>query len=177
MIFFHGAVLPRKTWDPATLGKGNDQFGPGWYFTDNEKVARGYADGPNGVVHRCDINVSKLCPNSGSPSRLKLPLGKLIKTAPNIRMHLENWGEDPKSAFYEALESVISYASGPHDVIQQVWIDFYRGREDIWARNVIKFFKWSLALPDSSETGGDQFAVVWDPSVITILSTDRVSAS
>lgn len=174
MIFYHGSTRPRKVWDLSTLGQGNDQYGPGFYFTDNEVTARKYADGPDGTLHRCDVNVSNLCPNAGSPTRLRSQLAKLIKAAPNAKMHLENWGENPKDAFYEALEMITSSTSDPHDAIQQVWIDFYRHHEDVWAKQVKRIFKWSLALPDSSDTGGDQFAVVWDPSVITILNTARV---
>lgn len=173
MIFYHGSIRPRRTWDLATLGQGNDQYGPGWYFTDNEKTARHYADGPDGTIHRCDLNVANLCPNVGDVERMRSRLTRLIRAAPQARMHLEDWGENPKTALQFVLDTYMNSVSGPHDAIQQVWIDFYRRHEDEWAKNVTRLFKWSLALPDSSDTGGDQFAVVWDPSIITILSTIR----
>jgi hypothetical protein len=174
MIFYHGSLRPRKTWDLSSLGQGNDQYGPGWYFTDNEKVAKSYADGPEGVLQKCDINVSNVCPNVGDTDRFRSRVARMMKAAPQARTHLENWGENPREALNQALDLTLDSTEGPHDLIQQVWIDFYLDQEGVWAKNVLKLFRWSLALPDSSDTGGDQYAVVWDPSAITILSTVRV---
>ena len=40
---FHGSAHRFSQFDPSTLGRGNDSWGNGFYFTTNESTARGYA--------------------------------------------------------------------------------------------------------------------------------------
>jgi hypothetical protein len=40
---YHGAGSEFTSFDPSTLGKGNDSWGNGFYFTDQETTAKGYA--------------------------------------------------------------------------------------------------------------------------------------
>lgn len=176
MIFYHGSISPRVSWDFESLGHGNDQFGPGWYFTDNKRTAVNYASGPNGVLHRCDINMSNVCPNVGDMHKFKRQIVQSLKLAPNFENNILDWDDNINVAMNNAVNSIMQYTNGPHDMIQQIWIDFYRGHEDVWAKNIKKIFSWSLALPDSTDNGGDQFAVVWDPVAITILSMDKVAS-
>lgn len=40
---FHGSAHEFNSFNPDTLGRGNDSWGNGFYFTDQEGVAKGYA--------------------------------------------------------------------------------------------------------------------------------------
>jgi hypothetical protein len=41
---YHGSAHEFNAFDPKTLGRGNDAWGNGFYFTDQESVAQGYAN-------------------------------------------------------------------------------------------------------------------------------------
>lgn len=44
---YHGSSNEFSSFDPARLGKGNDSWGNGFYFTDQKHIAAGYAEESN----------------------------------------------------------------------------------------------------------------------------------
>jgi hypothetical protein len=176
MIFYHGSVKPRDKWDFKPSGD-REQYGPGWCFSTSEDEARIYAQGPDGMLYRCEIDVSNMCPNEGSVRKHAAKLKKLIRSAPNFSSFIVTWAENESVAVKEALETTIEYASGLHDAIQQVWVDFYRHDGADWADNVQKIFGWSLAAQDPEDVDSDKSIVVWDSSIITILDTSKAVPS
>ena len=61
MRLFHGSSVEFDSFDPATLGRGNDAWGNGFYFTDQESVARGYANdsgSPTANVKEFYLNIT-----------------------------------------------------------------------------------------------------------------------
>lgn len=43
ITLYHGSAHEFTSFDPSTLGKGNDSWGNGFYFTDQKQTAEGYA--------------------------------------------------------------------------------------------------------------------------------------
>jgi hypothetical protein len=43
ITLYHGSSVEFQEFNPTSVGKGNDAWGNGYYFTDQEQVAKGYA--------------------------------------------------------------------------------------------------------------------------------------
>lgn len=57
---YHGSAHEFTSFDPKTLGKGNDSWGNGFYFTSNEATARGYmseSESPDANVKEFYLNL------------------------------------------------------------------------------------------------------------------------
>jgi len=63
---FHGSAREFAAFDPSTLGRGNDSWGNGFYFTDQEDVAHGYANESGSA----DANVKEFYLNMKNPIRI-----------------------------------------------------------------------------------------------------------
>lgn len=58
---YHGSSTEFNSFDPSTLGKGNDSWGNGFYFTDQKSVAEGYmseSDSPTANVKEFYLNMT-----------------------------------------------------------------------------------------------------------------------
>lgn len=53
MLVYHGTESKFDTFQSEYTGKGNDQLGSGFYFTDNINQAKQYGD----IILKCDINI------------------------------------------------------------------------------------------------------------------------
>lgn len=60
---YHGSSTQFDSFSPDTLGKGNDSWGNGFYFTDQESIASGYAKDSNSP----DANVKEFYLNLENP--------------------------------------------------------------------------------------------------------------
>lgn len=184
MSFFHGAVRPRRVWDYATLGKGNDQHGPGWYFTSDKGDAYKYAapdkqnpdpEYPNGgYIHKCRLIIDdevygNIVPNEedGWEERYGDRILKMIQQAPNYEDNMTDWDEDLACATHAAFDAIIDGCSGPFDCLQQLWRDHYFGEEEAWAQKIIELFDWDCGMPPAF-ANGVQHVVVWNPQVIVM---------
>lgn len=49
-VVHHGSSVAFDSWDPEFTGTGNDSWGSGFYFTDDESRARGYGENVKSVV-------------------------------------------------------------------------------------------------------------------------------
>jgi hypothetical protein len=63
---YHGSAVEFSEFDPATVGRGNDQWGNGFYFTDMESMARGYANDSGSP----EANVKEFYLNIKNPIRI-----------------------------------------------------------------------------------------------------------
>lgn len=90
--WFHGGPSPVSAIDPAKIGRGNDQYGPGFYLTDSEELAESYA------LRHHEGHVSSFSISGLVPLRLARPLpleaiASLIWESPLRDEILENFGE------------------------------------------------------------------------------------
>jgi hypothetical protein len=61
VTLYHGSRHEFTSFDPATLGRGNDSWGNGFYFTDQEGTAKGYAfegNSPTANVKAFHLNLT-----------------------------------------------------------------------------------------------------------------------
>lgn len=106
-VFYHGTPAAQSIadegFDPARLGKGNDQMGAGFYFTNNPNQASGYAHGDNAGIIPVYLRTGKSQEiDFGGPAGFGIEADsdmafELLKRAPEIR---ESYG--PMSNFFEA---------------------------------------------------------------------------
>ena len=54
-VTYHGSPNSFYTFDRGRIGKGNDQFGAGFYFATSEETSRSYGDN----VHKTYLNITK----------------------------------------------------------------------------------------------------------------------
>jgi len=132
-IWYHGRTVTDETFDLNHTGKGNDQSGPGFYFTSDVNDARGYAF-PKGIVLEVKLTPRKLV--TGKPKRSEIE--KLIKMAPNYKDTLTNFAENPPIALRQAIDGTIKYNPLAVDAFQQMWIDFYRHEPKQYLEGMIK---------------------------------------
>jgi hypothetical protein len=157
IIWYNGSSKPRLTWTTENVGKGNDQNGPGLYFTTNEENARSYGEHLHKV--RLEIKKNRICPLNG---RFEYEYIKyLIEKSPNYKEYLTNWDENPKIALHQAVSSISNLQNGKFDMLQQIWYDFYR-HEPIEFLQVVSE-KYDMAIVTA---GTDRHAIVFNPEVI-----------
>jgi len=172
--WYHGAERRRTSWDLATIGQGNDEYGPGWYLTTREETAAGYAKAPDGLVHVVQWQPgTKLLRRE---HRIRAQglwhnyVTRLIKMAHDSENTVANFGEDPAQALRAAVAAVLQ-RQFMHEVLLQIWIDFYRYSSAAWAENVLTVTGISGALIDrpNSYEPHEEWAVIWNPGALEIL--------
>lgn len=113
--------------DPLAMsdaGNSTEQYGPGIYFSNLEKIARGY-----GTVSRYTIDTSKGFVTEKtrmSPVVQRAAVRLLILAAPNYAYTLENFDENPRVALRTAIEGFLDFNDNYAEVLQAVAGDFYR---------------------------------------------------
>lgn len=187
--YYHGATRPRLIWSLDHIGFGNDQHGPGFYFTDDQATALKYAapnkekpdpDYPDGgYLHTCKLllddevygNIAPLVEDEWERKYAHL-IRKMIKQSPNYSANMCDWGEVPHKALELAVNAALKNADGPFESILNVWGDHYMrsGHSKQWAENVAEFFGWDGVLLDPAEKDGQQHVVVWNPGSIVCES-------
>lgn len=171
-VFYHGTKANFDSFDPNFTGKGNDQEGPGFYFTTNEQLARGYA-WPSGTVLEVRLHITKTVPMSGPISKEVLNQARqLMMNAPGLRDTLTDWGEDYKKAFEDAYRLEVDKDS-PKEVFEQIWYDFYKYNSAMWLSEMVKMGYQGLEIEQWPAKGNEPAcinAVVFDPKCIHIIS-------
>ena len=105
---YHGTQSKFTSFSPEYLGKGNDQYGSGYYFTTSKDVASGYAS-PKGYIINAEVELNKPIIIDESTKKqtrdlTKLQVRKLILTANN----LENYINDNYDVSYESRNSILN---------------------------------------------------------------------
>jgi len=168
VTLYHGSKEKLTSFDLARVGKGNDQEGPGFYFTNSRKDALAYAN-PNGYLHAVKVTARKLVPLKGKVNAKDIEA--LLRKAPNLDDKLLNWDEDKDTAFSKALSGILQYTKNPQDAFQQVWYDFYKGDEAAFLKEVVAL-GYDAAIPDPAKRGGATHVVVFNPAVIKVVSVE-----
>jgi len=82
--WYNGSERPRLQWTTENVGKGNDQNGPGLYFTTSEQSAKAYGK----YIHKVILNFEpkRICPLNGKLNTTFVQ--KLIKSSPDAISNL-----------------------------------------------------------------------------------------
>ena len=161
--FYHGSPVKIDRFDLAHVGKGNDEDGPGFYFTGSLSDALKYAY-PTGYVHEVQLRLNKTLPRRGRPETYRNGLRWLLRHAPDLSDTLMNWDENPAVALEKLYDSVVS-AETPAEAYLNVWGEAYRGEEATFCRTMAKR-GWDGLLVDPATRGGIQHVVVFNPDAI-----------
>jgi hypothetical protein len=161
-IWYHGRTVKSAEFKEEFTGKGTDQEGPGFYFTDDPIQAAGYAY-PDGVIITAKLKLRKELPEKAKTSDIKF----LLENSPNYEYNLSNWHEDPKKAASIALKAMLDQ----DDVYQQVWVDFYRYDPEDYLKNLVKlgYDGHSALWIKRHGTGDVEHMVVYNPKAIEVL--------
>jgi|688.fasta_scaffold360433_2 hypothetical protein len=126
MIFYHGTNHNIDKFLTAFVGTGNDQHGPGIYFTDSIQFAKGYGT----QVYEVDIIKARL---RNGWNRTKPQYGwirRVVKSSPDHIDTAQNWDEDPETGLRKAIYSIIDNSENYGDCIQSIWAEFFMKDEE-----------------------------------------------
>ena len=188
MVLHHGTGnvgnILAKGFSHDFTGKGNDQLGPGWYFTTDRATAEGYTtrrmgDGkekPGGESQPGVLDVfinlkNPLMTNDQDSWFDQLPdlnfhqARMMLMEAPGIRdpdSMLSNWGNLKEEGFEKVLrQAARDYAGPAHFTISQ---DFYRLQPEAFLRTLSKVTGHDGVV--HSFGNGEKHVVAWQASQI-----------
>lgn len=142
--FYHGTASDIHTFSHDFIGKGNDQFGAGFYFTNKPEVASDYTNSkPNPQAQNVipvHLRVEKPIYTQDTKSFTPLQIQKLIVNAPNHKEALQNFGDADYEGYHKVLKRAVEGYSGipKHQAIHSISNDFYRGNDSAFLTNLTK---------------------------------------
>lgn len=139
--FYHGTAADISQFSFDHVGKGNDQYGSGFYFTDSPSVAGGYTDhkgehqSPNVLKVHLRLE-NPIFPNDKKPLR-RDHIKKLIMLAPDHKESLMNYGDVDYEGYNKVLNMAVdSYTQIPKfHAMNSMNNDFYRDHEGQFLKN------------------------------------------
>lgn len=166
--WFHGTPHDFEAFDPATLGKGTDQLGSGFYFTSEEATASGYAQG--GFVLVAELAMDNPMPPEARFTRSQIEA--MLRAAPSFLETIENWGE----IAFETERVVVGRAVGAYAdmnegcddavrVLNAISNDMWQGHEADFLRTVKEATGYDGLVRRS---GNEMHAVAWLPEQISV---------
>lgn len=162
--WYRGQASPDHKLDYQFVGKGHDQEGPGFYFSDSKEDAERYGK----ALLSGHVRVRKLASgtNPANPETIR----QLILMAPDSHNTLLDWAEDPQKGLQIAMDAAIQQGS-EKDSFQQVWYDFYLHEPAQYLKNLVQLgYDGHLA----TWTKGVQHLILYNPEAFH--ETDAVSA-
>lgn len=162
-FYYHGSPKAFEKFDYKYLGtgKGWDQEGPGFYFTNSDKDVAHY--GSN--VYKVKLKLRKVVPLKGRTKRKEVET--MLRAAPDLADTLTNWDENPVRAFRMAVEAIMR-DENPHQAFQTVWYDFYRNDSAQYLKNMVDLLGYDGVVVPRTE--GVIHVIVFSPDAI-----DRIS--
>lgn len=139
MHFYHGTGADIQKYDYAHIGKGNDSYGSGFYFTNKPEVASMYAgdkETPN--IQKVHLRLEKpIHPDDEKPFR-RDHIQKLIQAAPDHRESLMNYGDVNHYGYNRVLrDAVDSYEDIPKfQAMNSMGNDFYGGHAGLLNKHI-----------------------------------------
>lgn len=185
--WYHGTPNSFSGFDPDWLGKGTDQLGTGYYFTNKISTARIYAfkgkDGETvdeGHVLICELDIRKPLPEHAPVSRRQIE--QIIRAAPDFVDTLRNFNDVDHYGVAKVIQQAIdSYAcmnEDPEDVTLQMMFclsnDFYRDAAAEFLTAFSRATGYDGLYREVRE--GEFHAVVWDAARIEIVDDMVVTA-
>ena len=135
LVVYHGTPGSFDTFDKHRLGKGNDEYGIGFYFTDSPEFAKAYI-GNHGSIMPVYIKIAKPIIFEKQP---RMTYAQAFKLATGLgRKHFyEFLGENYDLEFRGKLSATQEYLE-PYvgmDIVvagNNLFNDFYKGEEQEW---------------------------------------------
>lgn len=170
-VFYHGSTHKITKFVDDFVGKGNDQYGPGIYFSSSKEDTLAYS-GNDGIIYKCQLDLSRqLTTKSQYNENL---CKKLMVSSPDEYAYTD-WADtdDRMVAATEAMKNYVSsYGHNMYEIIMSIWYDWYREYPQDFVRN-LSSMGYDCTTHDSN--GGTTFVVVYNPSIITLLDSKPAS--
>lgn len=140
--FYHGTDADIHTFSHDHIGKGNDEHGAGFYFSNDPKLASNYTNHGKhgGNVIPVHLKVEKPIYTHEDKPFTRTQIGKLITSAPNHKESLNNFGDVDYEGHHKVLNQAIDqYEDIPkHRAIHSLTHDFYNGKDSEFLTNLTK---------------------------------------
>jgi ADP-Ribosyltransferase in polyvalent proteins len=166
--FYHGTSADIDKFSLAHVGKGTDQFGSGFYFTNKPDVASNYAamGKENQNVSKVYLRINKPIDPKDEKPLTSAHIKKLIMSAPDHEESLQNFGDIAYSGYQKVLnDAVISYSEqSKFHAINMLSNDFYKGHEGHFLTNVKKITGHDGVV--STEPNGHVIVAAFSPKSI-----------
>jgi hypothetical protein len=172
---FHGTHHPESPFNYQYLGRGNQQNGPGWYFTSEETDAWSYAF-PEGFILECALYFRKMITSTAKPRRLELM--EMIHGAPSWKEGLwADFGEDPVTAMRNCLRYYMA-EENQHEAFLALWGAHYMYDPQEYCRNMVKlgydgvYVEWGYHSRDQRPKSEEPFHIIsFDNKKIEVVAT------
>ena len=123
MILYHGSSVRFNRFDPAYIGEGHDQYGPGFYLADRYDGAARYASGDTGSVATIEFTPRRII--TRQDVRNTIEIRKVAYASSNRQEAFENYGSAGA-----CIKSLLVYEDSV-DAFQSVWYEMYRMTQDV----------------------------------------------
>jgi hypothetical protein len=173
MPWYHGTPVEFETFDPAFIGRGNDELGSGFYFTDNFETAKNYAlkagDDEDRVVVVAEFDIANPLPLEGGLTNSQIE--QIMRRSSEFDEVLMNFGD----VDYEGEGKVVGFAVKTYATtiradtlmgLNSLSNDFYQGREAEFLRAVHAVSGYDGLI---RAKGDEVHAVAWLPERIRII--------
>jgi len=163
-IWYHGRTTKAQVFDEERTGKGNEQQGPGFYFSSDYKDAASYAY-PDGIVMTAKIDIANLTPKEFEESDFEVFVARADPD--DLATTLSNYAEDPEEA-KEAIKKAIINDDDPY---LTVWYELFRHDPVGYLKTMVELgYDGHEAIPN--ETIAIRHLIVYNPDVIDIQKVD-----
>lgn len=167
--YYHGSTAPISQFSDEFVGRGNDEYGPGIYFSSVPYTAIGYAadGGQNGRLYQCELHLRKEL--SKKTKINKAVLLKLIQSTPDTEAWTD-WDENQNRAYMTALKNYVEEGN-MYDALMSVWYDWYRNYPVDFIRKLVQLGYDGYVYTFSS---GEKFVVVYNPASIKVIQNFNI---
>lgn len=155
-VWYHGSTHDIDGFVLDFVGTGNDQYGPGIYFTRNKELASRYGD----KIYICNIDTSNTL--SSSTKIDKKVIKSLIMNTPDEYAYT-NWGEDKDSADIIGIRHVVSTYDNMYDALMEVWATWYHDYTKDFVNAIGAIYNCGIAMD-----GAEPYLMVYNTSSIHV---------
>lgn len=168
MIWYHGSNRTIDKFNTDFVGTGNDQYGPGIYFSNSKKFSSNYGE----HLYEADIIKARIRNGLSGVFPGVAQTMAWAKGSPTWRDSATNWDEDEKIGLRKAAESIVSEATNYSEYLQGLWAEFYMKEEKIFcAKMSAKLIDgYTLKIDKSSDL---EFLILFNPEAIRRFSITK----
>lgn len=168
MIWYHGSNRTIDKFNTDFVGTGNDQYGPGIYFSNSKKFSSNYGE----YLYEADIIKARIRNGLTRISPDIRTTAVWAKGSPTWRDTAANWDEDERVGLRKAAESICSEATNLSEYLQCLWAEFYMKEEKFFcARMSEKLIDgYTLKIDKSSDL---EFLILFNPEAIRRFSITK----
>jgi hypothetical protein len=169
---YHGTSKVFGDFDYSSTGKGTDQLGPGFYFTDSPDEAAGYAGTGEGAnIRPAYVSIQKPIildedENTKQRSLTPIQISKIMKGSPDLDAALSNFGDVSYEGFNKVFNGAVKAYVGMDlfDQLKSLMNDFFKWDLQYFAPAIKKATGYD-GIIKTVATGHTHY-VAWFPSQI-----------